>query len=111
MSRKAFLVDVEFCSGCQSCRLACQQERGFEDPAVSGIYVETRGPLHIEGKKWQYDWVPEFTEYCDMCKDRTSKGKDPTCVHHCADTCLFFGEFDELVKKANRKKMVIRLME
>lgn len=110
MSRKGFLVDVEYCSGCQACRLACQQERGFDENKY-GVFVTTQGPLNIEGDKWQYDFIPQFTDWCDLCADRTAKGKRPSCAHHCTDQVLEFGDVDELAKKIDRRKQMLWVLE
>ena len=57
--------------GCRSCELACKEEHDLR-----GIEVLAIGP-----KKGIF--VPVFTEECNSCEDRVSKGLDPTCIMAC----------------------------
>ncbi len=65
------------------------------------------GPYEYEGKaapnKWEWTWLPVITKACDMCADRTEKGKMPMCVQHCQAWCMYFGEVEELAAKMDGK--------
>ena len=36
---------------------------------------------------------------CDLCAERTAKGKKPTCVKHCQAFCMEYGPVEELAQK------------
>ena len=104
MAYQGILVDVDYCTGCEACVLACQQEHGYTE-AQFGLKITKLGPLHIdEAKKdYQYDFIPQFTKWCDLCAERVGKGKQPTCVQHCQAQCLRYGDLEELSKELARK--------
>lgn len=99
---KGILIDYNWCSGCQACKVACQKEHGLP-PERSGIVINQVGPWCIEGDTWQYEFVPVPTDECDLCAARTSKGKLPTCMHHCQANVITIGDFDDLAKAAAGK--------
>ena len=95
------LVDWQWCTGCHSCEMACQQE--LELPVgQSGVILADMGhwPLKEGGDDWQFGYLPMFNAVCDTCQHRRSLGKEPTCVQHCQAKCLEFGPIDEMAKKA-----------
>ena len=47
--RNGLLIDYEFCTGCQSCEVACQKEHGFE-AGTWGIRVLDEGPWEVDEK-------------------------------------------------------------
>ena len=79
MDMNGLLIDYEWCTGCHTCEIACQQEHGF-------------APRNV---------------LCDLCADRVEKGKLPTCVKHCQAGCMQYGSVEELSKKMTSKKMVL----
>lgn len=103
MSRYALLIDYDYCCGCHTCEVACQKEH---DLAVGqwGIKIAQNGPFTITGtKKVIYDFVPIPTDLCDLCVKRTTKGKLPTCVHHCQTNCMKYGTVEELSRDLEDK--------
>jgi len=108
MARYGILVDYEFCSGCYACEVACQAEH--EMPLAQwGVKVLDLGPWPIreqdgtETDRYQFDYIPTFTKLCDLCAERTGKGKLPTCVHHCQAACLKYVTAEEAAKDFDRK--------
>lgn len=102
MARNGLLIDYTYCSGCHTCILACQQEKGY-NVGQDGITLHQIGPRIIPGSdnasdKWEYDYVPVPTELCDLCAERTAKGKKPACVHHCQALCMEYGDVEDLAK-------------
>lgn len=102
MSQNAIMIDYHFCTGCKSCEMACQVEKGLPI-GKCGIVVQEVGPWEVEGDWWQDDFVPHLTELCDLCAERTERGELPTCVKHCMAAVMTFGPLDELAKAAEGK--------
>lgn len=99
----AILINYDYCCDCHTCEVACQKEHGL-GVGQFGVKVTTVGPFRVEGsKKIVYDCMPVLTDLCDMCAERTKRGKRPTCVHHCQTGCLTFGPAEELVRRMEGK--------
>lgn len=101
MSKNGLLFDYKYCTGCHSCEVACIKELGL-DEGQFGIQVFQMGPWKA-GKggadKWVYNYIPAPTDLCNLCEQRVSEGKLPTCVHHCQSMCIEYGPVEDLVKK------------
>lgn len=93
------LINYEYCTGCYSCQMSCSVSHDIPIGHF-GIKVEQVGPWHIEGKAWQNDYMPLPTDECDLCAERTGKGKLPLCVKHCQAACMEYGTVEELAAKA-----------
>ncbi len=99
MSRKGLLFDMEYCTGCFACTVACKQENGY-DADTWGIkiieQIYTRPDGHV-----QIDNVPFVTENCTMCAARIASGFDdkPSCVKHCQGSIIYYGTEEELTAK------------
>lgn len=108
MSRNGLLIDYEYCTGCHSCEVACKKERNLPI-GKWGIKIAEIGPWEVAPDKWEYSFVPIPTELCDLCGERTAKGKAPACVHHCQAKVMEYGPVEELAEKmvAKGKKMVL----
>ena len=103
MGRYGLLIDYEFCSGCQSCEVACKQEHGYP-VGKWGIRVFDDGPWVIEEPhNWNWHKIPVPTKLCDLCADRVEAGREPTCVHHCLANVMKFGAVEELCKELEKK--------
>ena len=97
---KGLLINYDYCCGCHTCEVACQKEHGYQ-VGQWGIHCHSEGPWSIEGTKAvQYDIIPIPTKLCDLCSERTAKGKLPTCVKHCQTGCMKYGEVEELAQAA-----------
>jgi len=95
MGRKGLLIDYEYCTGCQSCVIACKQEHGYP-VGKWGIKVHEFKQETFD--KVEIDYLPFPTDLCNLCASRTSEGELPSCVKHCQAACMKFGELAELVK-------------
>lgn len=102
MSTNALLIDYEWCSNCHTCGVACKEEHNIPE-GKWGIKVYEVGPWEIEDDKWQLKYVPIPTDMCDLCEERTAKGKLPSCVHSCYTGCMEFGTVEELSKRMTAK--------
>lgn len=101
---KGILVNLEYCTGCHSCEVACKRERDLPKGEF-GIKVMEVGPWQystdeqgLKGK-WEWTYAPVLTQACDLCEERTEVGKMPMCVQHCQAWCMYYGELEDLAKK------------
>lgn len=110
MGKIGLMIDYEYCTGCQSCELACKNEHGFPMDTW-GIKMVEFGPFEMEDGKIEWNYLPFPTSYCDLCKDRVDAGDIPTCVLHCLANVIDWGPVEELTGKLEEKgsKVVIFL--
>lgn len=106
MPNYGLLIDYEYCSGCHSCEVACQEEHDFPI-GMWGIRVFNDGPWQINDHKTNWNKIPVPTDLCDLCKDRVDQGRDPSCVHHCLCDVMRFGPVEELSKELGGKDKVV----
>ena len=91
------LVDLQRCTGCWTCVLACKVGNGLADDEWWST-VRTLGSgegidrpagiwpnLHME-------WMPVYTKSCIMCAPRVKEGFDPYCAHNCPVRAISFGD-------------------
>lgn len=107
MTQYGLLIDYEFCTGCESCVVACKEEHGFP-VGKWGIRVLDDGPWqkcneNDMGSSFNWNKIPVPTDLCDLCDKRVAAGKKPTCVHHCLAECMTFGPLEELVSEMAKK--------
>ena len=108
MVNYALLVDYEYCTGCQSCEVACKEEHDFP-VGKWGIRVFDDGPWQKDesaddqGKRFNWNKIPVPTDLCDLCAARLETGREPTCVHHCLANCMKFGTVEEMAAELARK--------
>jgi Fe-S-cluster-containing dehydrogenase component len=99
------LIDYEYCTGCYACRLACCQEYGHA-AGMSGMEViEKVQPLPQD--KAYLTYLPFPTELCVLCKPRTNKGLEPSCVKHCMADVIQFGRLEDLAQKLGQKARMV----
>jgi anaerobic dimethyl sulfoxide reductase subunit B (iron-sulfur subunit) len=112
MALYGLLIDFEYCTGCQSCEIACKVEHGLP-VGKWGIRVFDDGPWqkddsNDEGSNFNWNKIPIPTDLCDGCQDRLAVGKKPTCVHHCLADVMRFGAIEELSRElALKPKQVL----
>jgi Fe-S-cluster-containing dehydrogenase component len=97
MSKNGLLIHYEYCTGCHTCEVACQQEHDFP-VGKCGIKV-TEYVYPAEKKPVAVDFLPFPTELCDLCINRCREGELPACVKHCQSFCMSFGPLDQLVNQ------------
>ncbi|MDR3053360.1 MAG: hypothetical protein LBU48_05825 [Coriobacteriales bacterium] len=107
MADYGLLIDYEFCSGCETCVVACKEEHHFP-VGRWGIRVFDDGPWQKDdggegGHHFNWNKIVAPTDLCDLCADRTALGKAPTCVHHCQAFVLKYGTIEELAKELVKK--------
>jgi anaerobic dimethyl sulfoxide reductase subunit B (iron-sulfur subunit) len=103
MSENGILIDYKYCSGCQSCELACKNEKGLSI-GEWGIKVLQMGPFEKKPEGIEWNYFPMPTSHCDLCKDRVAEGDNvPACVLHCLAGVMEYGPLDMLTKKMKEK--------
>ncbi len=82
MTKRAMLVDYQYCTGCHSCEVSCRKEKslGLDE---WGISVKEYGPAKFSDGKWEWDFIPAPSRLCDLCEGRIDEGKIPLCELHC----------------------------
>ena len=107
MTAYGLLIDYEWCSGCQSCEVACKEEHNYP-VGKWGIRVHDDGPWEMEPEIFNWNKIPVPTDLCDLCADRTAAGREPVCVHHCLANVMQYGTIAELAPKlAEKTKQVL----
>ena len=105
MTKNGLLIEYDYCTGCHSCEVACQQENGY--PAGKfGIIVTEHILETMNGMSINY--LPLPTDLYNLCFHRTKNGKKPACVKHCQAACMHFGPIDQLNHEMEKRtKMVL----
>lgn len=74
------LIDYGYCTGCQSCEVACKEEHGYP-VGKWGIRVHDDGPWEIEEHMVNWNKLP-FPPTCATCalRARLSDANRPACT-------------------------------
>jgi anaerobic dimethyl sulfoxide reductase subunit B (iron-sulfur subunit) len=99
------LIDYDYCTGCLTCEVACQQEHNHP-PGQSGIKV-TEFIMKGRKKPVSIDYLPFTTELCVMCARRTRAGELPACVKHCQSQCISYGLISDLAKEMETRSRTV----
>ena len=102
MTAYGLLIDYEFCTGCQSCEVACKEIHNIP-VGQWGIRVLDDGPWECSDGKFNWNKIPTPTRLCDLCVERTEKGQQPFCVHHCRAGVMQWGTVEDLAKELEEK--------
>ena len=100
MAKNGLLINYDYCTGCHSCEVACQQEHDYP-VGRNGIKI-TEFEYVVSGRV-KIDYMPYFTDHCDMCGMRRKAGELPACVKHCQSKCMTFGQVGELLKEIEKQ--------
>lgn len=103
MPQYGLMIDNEYCTGCHSCEIACKNEHDLPTGQF-GIKVLKLGPWEMmDGRHWEYRYIPVPTQYCNLCAHRTEKGDLPSCVFHCPASAMEYGTVEELSSLLEKK--------
>lgn len=107
MPKYALLIDYQYCTGCQSCEVACKEEHNFP-VGKWGIRVLDEGPWqkndeNDQGANFNWNKIPVPTDLCDLCAKRVSDQREPVCVHNCLGGCMKFGTIEEMAAELAKK--------
>ncbi len=101
MKKFGMLIDVQYCTGCHTCEVACAQENGL---AADQFGIKVTEHVLNQKKGLMIDYVPYITDMCNFCMARVAEGRKPSCVKHCLAQCMSFGPIDEIVEEAKNAK-------
>lgn len=99
MAKKGILVDMNYCTGCHACEVACKQENEFP-VGIWGIKINEMIMNTPDSDKVMFDYIPYFSHNCNLCASRIASGEDnkPSCVKHCGTASIHYGDIEELAK-------------
>ncbi len=104
MAKYGMFIDYDFCTGCHTCEVACQQEHNYP-VGRNGIRV-TEHEYETDDKV-KIDYIPFLTDLCDLCMPRQAEGLVPACVKHCQSACMEFGLIEKLTAKMKDRSKVV----
>ncbi|MDR0857819.1 MAG: oxidoreductase [Oscillospiraceae bacterium] len=109
--RYGLAIDIEYCTGCNSCNIACKQEHGYDAGTFGMKVTELIYPGVAE--KVQIDFLPFATTRCNLCAERVSGGEDtlPSCVRHCQGKCMAYGDENALFEAAKKMKRPVMYLK
>ena len=100
MATPAILVNVNRCTGCWTCAMACKvgHKLDLEDYRVRVETIGSGTGVDSPGGTWPnvfMKWKPAYAKSCTMCADRTADGLEPMCVFNCPTKALTYGDIDD----------------
>ncbi len=104
MGKHGLLIEYDYCTGCHTCEVACQQENQY--PAGRNGITVTEHILDT-GQKISIYYTPFPTDLCNLCARRVKKGETPACVKHCQANCMKFGRIAQLAKEMETKSKML----
>ena len=103
MSRNGLLIEYEYCTGCQSCVVACKQEHNYP-VGIGGINLnEIITPGLSEDDRLRIDYLPFPTKYCDLCAERVAVGGKTACEKACQAKAIWHGRLGDLAEMMEEK--------
>lgn len=97
MDEKTILVDLQRCTGCWTCALACKVGNRLDDKEF-WLTVRTEGSgegIDRPAGAWpnlHMSWMPLWSQRCIKCPDRLASGALPYCVNSCPNGALHIGD-------------------
>lgn len=103
------LVDLQRCTGCWTCSLACKVGNQLPDEEF-WLTVRTLGSgegIDRPAGVWpnlHMSWMPVWTTKCVKCPARMARGDEPYCVYSCPNGALTIGDAAKAAEEALRDK-------
>lgn len=97
MGKSTILVNLQRCTGCWTCSLACKVGNELPDDEYR-ITVRTEGSgegIDRPAGTWpnlHMSWTPIWRPSCTKCPERIAAGEEPYCVHSCPNWALKVGD-------------------
>ena len=106
--KPAILTNLRLCFGCWTCSLGCQQGKKLADDKwimrINTVGSES-GKMDEPAGSWadpsslKMSWVPVAFPTCNLCKERTDRGKEPYCTYNCPSLARIYGDLDDPTSK------------
>ncbi len=124
MVQPVILVNLERCTGCWTCSMACKV--AYKLPHEKWWnYVRTIGNgagVDEPAGKWpnvHMSWMPIYTSGCILCAKRAKDGLEPFCTYNCPAKALTYGDLNNsgstvsirIMELKNRGYRIFRLPE
>jgi Fe-S-cluster-containing dehydrogenase component len=96
MAENTILVNLQRCTGCWTCSLACKVGNSLRDEDF-WLTVRTLGSgegIDRPAGRWpdlHMSWMPIWSPSCIKCAARVAHEKLPYCVNSCPNGALTFG--------------------
>lgn len=97
MARKTMLINLNRCTGCWSCSIACKCINHLDDDEF-WVTVRTLGNgagIDKPAGQWpdlRMSWQPVWTKNCIDCGPRQADGKQPFCAECCPNLAIKYGD-------------------
>lgn len=94
------LVELDRCTGCSSCQIACQQANHY---SYDEKWMECvrRNPVLVDGKLRMYHLVAPSLDKCAEC---VAKEPTPLCMKVCMGNCLYIAPVEKLLPVLAKKE-------
>lgn len=115
MANSTILVNLQRCTGCWTCSLACKVGNELADDDF-WVTVRTLGSgegIDRPAGTWpdlRMSWMPVWSQKCVKCAPRLAEGKDPYCAHNCPTRAITFGD-DTIAEVEKLKEQGFRIFE
>lgn len=109
MNEKTILVDLQRCTGCWTCSLACKVGNNLPDEDF-WLTVRTQGSgegIDRPAGTWpnlHMSWIPIWSQSCVKCPSRVAHGDKPYCVNSCPNGALTIGDAATAKKEELRNR-------
>ena len=100
MTQPSILVDLNRCTGCWTCSMACRvayklpEDKWWQYVRTIGSGAGIDEPVG-EWPNVHMSWMPIYTLDCILCDKRTKKGLEPFCTYNCPTKALTYGDADD----------------
>jgi molybdopterin-containing oxidoreductase family iron-sulfur binding subunit len=100
MTQPTILINLERCTGCWTCSLACKVGNKLAEDEW-WQHVRTLGSgtgIDEPAGTWpdlHMSWMPIHTQDCTLCGERTEQGLEPFCTYNCPTKAMTFGDLED----------------